>query len=137
MNRQEQMLMTIRSQRDRTTKRGQRVLAQKEAEVVRHPQKVRVTFPQPLTCRHIPTPRNAMVTRTLATGTKIPILFRAAWREACIDVEHIKGNGDIPVKVVPEPAKICAACDSKKAKQQRKGGSRRKDGKQANWDTYA
>ena len=134
MNRQEKMLMTIRSQRDRTTKRGQRILAQKEAEVVHHPQRVRVTFPQPLTCRHIPTPRNAMVTRTLATGTKIPILFRAAWREACIDEEQIKGNGDIPVRVIPNPAKICAACEPKKAKG-RFGGS--KHSKQANWETYA
>jgi hypothetical protein len=75
-----------------------------------------------------------MVTRTLATGTKIPILFRAAWREACIDEEQIRKSGNTPVKIVPDPVKMCAACKPKKPKG-RFGG--RKHAKQANWDTYA
>jgi len=115
MNRQEQMLMTIRSQRDRTTKRSQRILAQKEAEVT----------------PFVPTRRVVMPTHEGPMSPEQKRAFGKKWALIHRDIEDLERKGFRVRKVFPTPP------EDKKAKQQRKGGSRRKGGKQANWDTYA
>ena len=112
------MIETARSMQARKTKRAALIESHRPTPPMTHARRVEVVFPQAPACSHLPRQKDAMVTRTTASGgSKTVMRFGKAWALACQMEKDIRARGDNPVRVFPTPAKLCLRCQGVRRKQ--------------------